>query len=98
MRLYRTTLGDAAWVIVTNPLWINDFYQPETVDRNDSRKGLQGPGVPGGGPARRGAQAPAPREDEKAAARVFYVAATRATQRLVLGVGGNGSFGEALGS
>ena len=35
---------------------------------------------------------PAPGEDEKEAARVFYVAATRATQRLVMGVGGNGSF------
>ena len=31
---------------------------------------------------------PAPGEDEKEAARVFYVAATRATQRLVVGVGG----------
>jgi superfamily I DNA/RNA helicase len=27
-------------------------------------------------------------EDEQEAARVFYVAATRATQRLVIGVGG----------
>ena len=33
---------------------------------------------------------PAPGEDEKEAARVFYVAATRATQRLVMGVGGDG--------
>ena len=33
---------------------------------------------------------PAPGEDEKEAARVFYVAATRATQRLVMGVGGGG--------
>ena len=31
---------------------------------------------------------PAAGEDEKEAARVFYVAATRATQRLVIGVGG----------
>ncbi len=30
---------------------------------------------------------PAPGEDEKDAARVFYVAATRASQRLVVGVG-----------
>jgi len=29
-------------------------------------------------------------EDEQEAARVFYVAATRATQRLVIGVGGDG--------
>ncbi len=35
---------------------------------------------------------PAPGEDEKEAARVFYVAATRATQRLVMGVGGGSSF------
>lgn len=32
-------------------------------------------------------------EDEKEAARVFYVATTRATQRLVMGVGGGGRFG-----
>ena len=41
---------------------------------------------------------PAPGEDEKEAARVFYVAATRATQRLVMGVGGDGGFGERLGT
>lgn len=34
---------------------------------------------------------PAAGEDEKEAARVFYVAATRATQRLVIGVGDNAS-------
>ena len=39
---------------------------------------------------------PAENEDEKDAARVFYVAATRATQRLVLGVGGGGKFGRQL--
>ncbi|AYQ27850.1 DNA helicase II [Polaromonas sp. SP1] len=39
---------------------------------------------------------PAPGEDEKEAARVFYVAATRATQRLVMGVGGNRGFGVRL--
>ena len=39
---------------------------------------------------------PAAGEDEKEAARVFYLAATRATQRLVLGVGGNGGFGRRL--
>ena len=33
---------------------------------------------------------PAKGEDEQEAARVFYVAATRATQRLVIGVGGDG--------
>ena len=36
---------------------------------------------------------PAEGEDEKKAARVFYVAVTRATQRLVIGVGGDGRFG-----
>ncbi|MBK7049926.1 MAG: hypothetical protein IPH54_03590 [Rhodoferax sp.] len=36
---------------------------------------------------------PAPGEVEKEAARVFYEAATRATQRLVIGVGG-GDWGE----
>jgi hypothetical protein len=40
---------------------------------------------------------PAAGEDEKEAARVFYVAATRATQRLVMGVGGYGGFGVRLG-
>jgi hypothetical protein len=41
---------------------------------------------------------PAPGEDEKEAARVFYVAATRATQRLMIGVGGEGGFGKRLGA
>lgn len=40
---------------------------------------------------------PAPGEDEKEAARVFYVAATRATQRLIIGAGGGGAFGRRLG-
>ena len=40
---------------------------------------------------------PAKGEDEQEAARVFYVAATRATQRLVIGVGEDGGFGEKLG-
>jgi hypothetical protein len=35
---------------------------------------------------------PAPGEDEKEAARVFYVAATRATQRLLMGVSGVAKF------
>ena len=39
---------------------------------------------------------PAAGEDEKEAARVFYVAATRATQRLVMGVGGQGGFANRL--
>jgi hypothetical protein len=40
---------------------------------------------------------PASGEDETEAARVFYVAATRATQRLVIGVSGGGGFGSKLG-
>ena len=39
---------------------------------------------------------PAAGEDEQEAARVFYVAATRATQRLVISVSGNGDFGGEL--
>ena len=39
-----------------------------------------------------------PGEDEKESARVFYVAATRATQRLVIGIEGNGGFEKRLGS
>ena len=39
---------------------------------------------------------PAKGADEQEAARVFYVAATRATQRLVIGVGENGEFGGRL--
>jgi len=39
---------------------------------------------------------PAPGENEKEAARVFYVAATRATQQLFIGVCGKGSFGGQL--
>ena len=35
-------------------------------------------------------------EDEKEAARVFYVAATRATQRLVITSSGDGDFGKKL--
>ena len=41
---------------------------------------------------------PAKGKDEQEAARMFYVAATRATQRLVIGVGGDGGFGSRLGS
>ena len=38
----------------------------------------------------------APREDKKGAARVFYVAATRPTQRLVMGVGGAAPFAQKI--
>ena len=39
---------------------------------------------------------PAPGQDEKEAARLFYVAATRATHKLVMGVGGPSTFGKLL--
>ena len=39
---------------------------------------------------------PAAGEDEQEAVRVFYVAVTRATQRLVIGVGGRRRFGQRL--
>ena len=39
---------------------------------------------------------PAAGEDEKEAARVFYVAATRATQRLLVTVSGDNGFGQRL--
>ena len=39
---------------------------------------------------------PAAGEDEQETARVFYVAATRATQSLVIGVGGPSAFGRLL--
>lgn len=43
-------------------------------------------------------QMPAPGEDEKEAARLIYVGATRASHRLILGVGGDGQFGRRLGA
>ena len=39
---------------------------------------------------------PAVGKDEKEAAQVFYVAATRATHRLVMGVVGSSTFGSLL--
>lgn len=39
---------------------------------------------------------PTPGEDEQEEARLFYVAATRATQRLVIGVSGDGRFSKSL--
>ena len=65
---------------------------PATIMTMKVSKGLEFPVValPGVG------LMPAPGEDEQEAARVFYVAATRATQRLVIGVAGNGEFGRRL--
>ena len=61
---------------------------------SDLRKGLKLPvlALPGLG------HIPAPGEDETEAARVFYVAATRATQRLVITVSGDSGFGARLGT
>ncbi len=39
---------------------------------------------------------PAPGEDEKDAARAFYAAATRATRRLVIGLGGDGKKSDSI--
>jgi len=39
---------------------------------------------------------PAPGQDEQEAARVFYVAATRATQQLLVGLSGDGAFAQRL--
>ena len=39
---------------------------------------------------------PAKGEDEREEARLFYVGATRATQRLVIGVSGSGKFAARL--
>ena len=39
---------------------------------------------------------PAPGEDEREEAKLFYVGATRATQRLIIGMGGDGRFGQRL--
>jgi superfamily I DNA/RNA helicase len=41
-------------------------------------------------------QMPAAGEDERDEARLFYVGATRATQRLMIGVSGDGGFGRSL--
>ena len=43
-------------------------------------------------------QMPAPGEDEREAARLIYVGATRASHRLIMGVGGDGRFGQRLGA
>lgn len=39
---------------------------------------------------------PAPDQDAQEEARLFYVGATRATQRLIVGVSGDGAFGRKL--
>ncbi len=43
-------------------------------------------------------QMPPAGEDEHEEAGIFYVAATRATQRLVISVSGDGGFGKRLGA
>jgi superfamily I DNA/RNA helicase len=39
---------------------------------------------------------PAPSEDEREEAKLFYVGATRATQRLIIGMGGKGRFSSKI--
>ena len=39
---------------------------------------------------------PAPGEDEREEAKLFYVGATRAAQRLIIGMSGDGGFGRRL--
>jgi superfamily I DNA/RNA helicase len=39
---------------------------------------------------------PAPGEDKREEAKLFYVGATRATQRLIIGMGGDGRFWQRL--
>ena len=39
---------------------------------------------------------PAKGEDEREEAKLFYVGATRATHRLIIGMGGEGRFGRRL--
>jgi len=80
---------------IENRLGIGDFDPTSNkikVMTMKVSKGLEFPVValPGVG------HMPAAGEDEKEAARVFYVAATRATQRLVMGVGGDGTLGSIL--
>ncbi|MEO6409232.1 MAG: 3'-5' exonuclease [Burkholderiaceae bacterium] len=41
---------------------------------------------------------PVEREDESEEVRLFYVAATRATDKLLITVSGDGSFGRQLGA
>ncbi|WP_296510185.1 3'-5' exonuclease [Rhodoferax sp.] len=77
---------------VENRLGVGDFDPTSNkikVMTMKVSKGLEFPlvALPGMG------HMPAAGEDEKEAARVFYVAATRATHFLLLGVGGNGDIG-----
>ncbi|MDO8778564.1 MAG: 3'-5' exonuclease [Burkholderiaceae bacterium] len=80
---------------VENRLGVGDFDPTSNkikVMTMKVSKGLEFPVValPGVG------HMPAPGEDEKDASRVFYVAATRATQRLVIAAHGNDGFGSRL--
>ena len=81
---------------VENRLGAGDFYPTSDkikVMTMKVSKGLEFPVValPGVG------HMPAKGEDAQEASLVFYVAATRATHRLVVGVGGDGGFREKLG-
>lgn len=61
---------------------------------SDARKGLKFPVLELPGVR----HMPAPSGDEKEAARVFHVTATRTTQKMVFTVSGNGEFGSRLGT
>ena len=84
----RYGLGDRDKSLYESTTSINRWRMIRVISMKVS-KGLEFPVValPGVG------YMPAKGQDEQEAARVFYVAATRATQRLVIGVGGDGGFG-----
>jgi superfamily I DNA/RNA helicase len=83
----RYGLGDTDKSLYESTTSINRWRMIRLISMKVS-KGMELPVValPGVG------HMPAAGEDEQEAARVFYVAATRATQRLVIGVGGDGKF------
>ncbi|MCW2311020.1 DEAD/DEAH box helicase [Rhodoferax antarcticus] len=94
MRLFESALQHRHMPHQTR--WRRGDYTPEgdciKVMTMKVSKGLEFPVVALAGVG----HMPAPGEDEKDAARVFYVAATRATHRLVMGVGGPSTFGSTL--
>ena len=73
-------------------MWLKCLSVAIQIMKMKVSKGLEFPVValPGVG------HMPAKGEDEQEAARVFYAAAIRATQRLVIGAGGDGGSGRRL--
>ena len=63
--------------------------------QDDDHARQQGPGVSGGGASRCGSHA-GPKQEESEEARLFYVAATRATHALYITLSGDGEFGRRL--